>query len=118
MARKNKRSQTRKPQRGGTAPRPVRPAAAPPVTPAAPGADIAAAPASASAPAPGRMMQRPLPRTRVRQGAGPLPPEDAAIPMDRVPYFRGDLLRIALTAGVMLVLLIVGSFLLRGMLGA
>jgi hypothetical protein len=64
------------------------------------------------------MIQRPLPRTRGRQAAGPLPAEDAAIPLDRVPYFRGDVLRIALTAAVMLVLLVVGSLLLRGMLGA
>jgi hypothetical protein len=44
--------------------------------------------------------------------------EDAAIPLDRVPYFRSDLRRIALTAGFMFLLLIAGSVLLRGLLQA
>jgi hypothetical protein len=50
--------------------------------------------------------------------AGPLPTQDAAIPLDRVPYFRSDLRRIAITAGLMFVLLIVGSIVLRGLLQA
>jgi len=44
--------------------------------------------------------------------------QDAAIPLDRVPYFRADLRRIAITAGLMFVLLIVGSIVLRGLLQA
>jgi hypothetical protein len=62
---------------------------------------------------------RPLPRApRGRQQAGPLPAQDAAIPLERVPYFRSDLRRIAITAGLMFVLLIVGSVVLRNLLGA
>jgi hypothetical protein len=65
------------------------------------------------------MVQRPLPRARGRQQqAAPLPSEDAAIPLERVPYFRSDVRRIAITAALMLVLLLVGSFALRGMLHA
>jgi hypothetical protein len=47
-----------------------------------------------------------------------LPTQDAAIPLERVPYFRSDLRRIAITAGFMLVLLIAGSIVLRGLLQA
>ena len=62
---------------------------------------------------------RPLPRAaRGRPSAGPLPSQDAAIPLERVPYFRSDLRRIAITAGFMFVLLIAGSIVLRGLLQA
>ena len=120
MARKNKRSQVRKPQRGQPSPsRAARPAGMPPA--AEPGNEVAPAPAAPSqAPTPAvapRMVQRPLPRSRGRQ-AGPLPSEDATIPLDRVPYFSSDIRRIALTAALMVVLLIVGSIVLRGMLQA
>ena len=50
--------------------------------------------------------------------AGPLPAQDATIPLERVPYFRSDLRRIAITAGLMFVLLIAGSIVLRGLLQA
>lgn len=122
MARKNKRSQTRKPQRGQPgAPRAVRPAGLPPApssttageTPAQP----AGQPAGASLASP-RMSQRPLPRSRGRQQGGPLPSEDSTIPLERVPYFLSDVRRIAITAVLMIVLLIVGSLVLRGMLQA
>ena len=119
MARKNKRSQLRKPQRGGSgAGRAARPAGIPPLAPAQPGQPPAAEPpppaASAALP-----VQRPLPRAaRGRQSAGPLPVQDAAIPLDRVPYFHADLRRIAITAGLMFVLLIAGSIVLRGLLQA
>jgi hypothetical protein len=63
------------------------------------------------------MVQRPLPRARGRQ-AGALPAEDATIPLERVPYFTSDIRRIALTAALMLVLLIAGSIVLRGVLQA
>jgi hypothetical protein len=119
MARKNKRNQLRKPQRGSSGGgRAARPAGIPPAAPSssAEGGQTASAaqPASYGTPVP-----RPLPRaTRGRQPAGPLPSQDAAIPLDRVPYFRSDLRRIAITAGFMLVLLIVGSIVLRGLLQA
>jgi hypothetical protein len=62
---------------------------------------------------------RPLPRgPRGRQQAGALPAQDATIPLERVPYFRSDLRRIAITAGLMFVLLIAGSIVLRGLLQA
>jgi hypothetical protein len=119
MARKNKRNQLRKPQRGSSgAARAARPAGIPPTSPSPPvegnQTAPAAQPATYGTPAP-----RPLPRaTRGRQAAGPLPTQDAAIPLDRVPYFRSDLRRIAITAGLMFVLLIVGSIVLRGLLQA
>src|ERR1700752_462138 len=116
MARKNKRSQVRKPQRGQRGSnRATRPAGLPP----APAALAAETPPDPTAPAPppaSRMVQRPLPRARGRPVGGPLPSEDATIPLDRVPYFTADVRRIAVTAAVMLVLLIAGSIILRGML--
>ena|ERR1700682_3526818 len=120
MARKNKRNQLRKPQRGsgGGGGRAARPAGIPP--PASPAPVEGSQAASAAQPtAYGTPTPRPLPRaTRGRQAAGPLPAQDAAIPLDRVPYFRSDLRRIAITAGLMFVLLIVGSIVLRGLLQA
>jgi len=121
MARKHKRSQLKKPQRGSSgAARAARPAGLPPVA-AQPGqAAQPDQPVQPAQPAAGRLpTQRPLPRpARGRQPAGPLPPQDAAIPLERVPYFRADLRRIAITAGLMFVLLIVGSIALRGLLQA
>jgi hypothetical protein len=120
MARKNKRSQPRKPQRGSSGGgRATRPAGNPPVAPGQPSQPAqpaqAAQPAAAS-PAP---VTRPLPRgPRGRQPAGPLPVQDAAIPLERVPYFRSDLRRIAITAALMFVVLIAGSIVLRGLLQA
>src|SRR5438094_7983359 len=103
MARKNKRSQVRKPQRGGSgATRATRPAGIPPLTP--PGQPGSAEPVTppASAPLP---VQRPLPRAaRGRQATGPLPTQDAVIPLDREQYFRSDLRRIVFTAGHMIML--------------
>ena len=73
-------------------------------------------PTAAASPAP---VARPLPRgPRGRPQAGPLPAQDATIPMERVPYFRSDLRRIAITAALMFVLLITGSIVLRGLLQA
>jgi hypothetical protein len=121
MARKHKRSQLKKPQRGSQgASRAARPAGIPPVAaqPGQPGQP--AEPVQPAQPAAGRLpAQRPLPRpARGRQPSGPLPPQDAAIPLERVPYFRADLRRIAITAGLMFVLLIVGSIALRNLLQA
>jgi len=119
MARKHKRSQLKKPQRGSSGgSRAARPAGLPPVAGAQPGQ--LAQPGQPGQPAAGSLpVQRPLPRpVRGRQPAGPLPPQEAAIPLERVPYFRADLRRIAITAGLMFVLLIVGSIALRGLLQA
>lgn len=120
MSRKNRRSQLRKPQRGSSGGgRAARPAGIPPVAPSPPtepGQPAQVAPAAASSQAP---ITRPLPRNpRGRQQAGPLPAQDATIPLDRVPYFRSDLRRIAITAGLMFVLLIAGSIVLRNLLQA
>jgi len=119
MARKHKRSQLKKPQRGSSgAGRAARPAGLPPLAGAQPGQIVQ--PAQTPQPVAGSLpVQRPLPRpSRGRQPAGPLPPQDAAIPLERVPYFRADLRRIAITAGLMFVLLIVGSIALRNLLQA
>ena len=120
MARKNKKNQLRKPQRAsGGSGRAARPAGVPPVSPVVPVEGSQAAAPAAQPPTSGVPVARPLPRgTRGRQAAGPLPVQDAAIPLDRVPYFRSDLRRIAITAGLMFVLLIVGSIVLRGLLQA
>ncbi|HEY8679284.1 MAG TPA: hypothetical protein VIN39_11745 [Candidatus Dormibacteraeota bacterium] len=118
MARKNKRSQPRKPQRGPSGASPVsRPAsslspAPKPVPPAEPLGAVTVPAVPRPAPVP-----RPASRSvRGRMAAGPLPPQDATIPLERVPYFRADLRRIAITAGLMFVLLIVGSIVLRHLL--
>jgi hypothetical protein len=39
----------------------------------------------------------------------PLPPDDAAIPFDRVPYVPGDLRRVLIIAGLMVILVIVAD---------
>jgi len=90
----------------------------PPVSPSQANPPGQPAQTSSSSPAGPAPLPRPLPRTRGRQQAGPLPAEDAAIPLERVPYFRSDLRRIAITAGLMFVLLIAGSIVLRGLLQA
>jgi hypothetical protein len=120
MARKHKRSQLKKPQRGAAGGgRAARPAGLPPVPTAQPGQSPPPGSAPPPAAAPSLPVQRPLPRQpRGRQPAGPLPPQDASIPLERVPYFRADLRRIAITAGLMFVILIVGSIALRGLLQA
>ena len=122
MAKKNKRPQQKKPQRGGGPS--VRPTAGssplPPIEAADPGPTPIRRPSPTPAPAPAPRplpVSRPAPRAaRGRQQAGPLPPQDASIPLERVPYFRADLRRIAITAGLMFVLLIVGSIVLRNLL--
>ncbi len=49
--------------------------------------------------------------TTSRRGRGAIVLEggDAAIPLDRVPYFTGDLKRLGLTAAVMVALLVVAA---------
>ena len=119
MARKNKRNQLRKPQRGSSGgARTARPAGIPPAAPS-PSVEGGQTASAAQPTTPATSLPRPLPRaTRGRQPAGPLPAQDAAIPLERVPYFRSDLRRIAITAGLMFVLLIAGSIVLRGLLQA
>jgi hypothetical protein len=116
MAKKNKRPQAKKPQRAS------RPSGrVPPVSPLNPPVEPAAAAAAASpAPQPvARPVPAPRPSPRAARGsasAAALPPQDASIPLDRVPYFRADLRRIGITAGLMFVLLILGSIVLRNLL--
>jgi hypothetical protein len=55
------------------------------------------------------------PQAPVRRGRGPtmmLDGGNPAIPLDRVPYFTTDLLRLGIVMVVMVVLLIAGSFLI------
>jgi hypothetical protein len=40
----------------------------------------------------------------------PLPPDDAAIPFDRVPYVPADLRRVAVMAVVMIVVIVIAAF--------
>jgi len=98
MGRKNRRSQARRSQRRSIA---------------APGAISHAA---GGRPLPsGDAAVAPLPVPVRRRGplGSPLPEENAAIPLDRVPYFRSDLRRIAITGGLMFAILIGGSFFIR-----
>ena len=116
MAKKSKRPQQKKPQRSGG--QSVRPpfAASPLPLEAEPSPTAIPTPPPTPAPRP-LPVSRPAPRAaRGRQQAGPLPAQDASIPLERVPYFRADLRRIAITAGLMFVLLIVGSIVLRNLL--
>jgi hypothetical protein len=43
----------------------------------------------------------------------PLPPDDAAIPFDRVPYVPGDLRRVLIIAGLMIVLIVVADIVIN-----
>jgi hypothetical protein len=55
------------------------------------------------------------PQVPVRKGRGPaifLDGGSPAIPLDRVPYFTRDLVRLGIVGGAMVVLLIAGSFLI------
>src|ERR1700694_5200288 len=126
MSRKNRRSQLRKPQRGSSGGgRAARPAGIPPPPAPHPGPSgpspqppqpVQVPPTAAAKPVP---VARPLTRgPRGREQAGPLPTQDATIPKDRVASFRLDLRRIAITAGLMFVLLIAGSIVLRSLLQA
>jgi hypothetical protein len=125
MAKKNKRSQQKKPQRSGrsasrglTRPPSLSPTV--PLTDASFPSDPTTVPNPAPTPAAvprSSPVARPVPRSaRGRATPGPLPAQDASIPLDRVPYFRADLRRIAITAGAMFVILIVGSIVLRNLL--
>ncbi|HYM49090.1 MAG TPA: hypothetical protein VET65_00820 [Candidatus Limnocylindrales bacterium] len=109
MARKNKRQQPRKPQRGRQGPGPARPAGAPPPL-TRPGAAPAPGPAAPAAPA---VAARPARSSGTRGSIGPASSQTAAIPLDRVPYFRSDLRRIAITGLVMVVILIGGAQLIH-----
>ena len=100
MARKNRRQQPRKPQRGRSYSGAARPATPAPVL------------RGAAEPTPVTPAPRPA-RPAGRGAAGPAVSQSAAIPLDRVPYFQGDLRRIAITGAAMVVILIVGSLLIH-----
>lgn len=79
-----------------------------------------AAPASAAAPAPARPSSSPAAPnyssgiSGPRRPQGSLPAGAAAIDIDsRVPYFSSDLRRVLITAGVMIVLIVAGSLLIK-----
>jgi hypothetical protein len=55
------------------------------------------------------MSLAPQPAPRRGSRAIVLDSGDAAIPLDRVPYFTGDLKRLGVTAGVMIALLVVAA---------
>jgi len=98
VARKHKRSQQRKPPRRAF------------------NASQAAPPAGGVRPlmAPDAATTTPQPALRRRPSQlAPLPPQDASIPLERVPYFRKDIRRIGITAALMFGLLVAGSFFIR-----
>ena len=60
------------------------------------------------------MSLAPQPAATARRNRGGMVLEtgDAAIPLDRVPYFTGDLKRLGVTAVVMIVVLVLGAVLI------
>ncbi len=102
VSRKNKRAHQRKPQRGPGGPVSRTPGAVPGALPRPLASSEQAA-------------LNPTPRPMRGRGPAPIPllEQDAAIPLDRVPYFRSDLRRIAITAAAMFAVLIIGSFFIR-----
>ncbi len=78
------------------------------------GSSAAAKPRPASAPAPAPtaarrvQAQRRAIRTRPPRGIQ-IGDENPAIPVDKVPYFASDLIRLAITAAIMIILLIIGA---------
>lgn len=95
MAKKTKKIKAAKRRAMPALPRPAEPPAAsnPPL-----GRPVPPAEASRRGPA----------RGPVAQGSG--------IPLDRVPYFRSDLKRIAITVGIMFALIVAGSIALPNLL--
>ncbi len=72
-----------------------------------------AQPATNTSPALARPAEGPRrPGTR-----GPIA-EGSAIPLERVPYFKSDLQRIAITVGIMFVLIVIGSVTLPNLLSS
>ena len=113
MARKtNRRAASRTRRAGGrsgtaTAPKPQAPAS-PSQAPAVGGGqafirsvEMSLAPGAAAARRPGG---------RGRGGRVVLETADPAIPLDRVPYFLGDLARLGIVAGFMVALLVLAAF--------
>jgi len=49
------------------------------------------------------------PQQRQQAAFPPLDPEDPAIPFDRVPYVPADLRRVAIIAGIMVVLIVIAA---------
>ena len=52
--------------------------------------------------------QRRAARTRPARGIQ-IGDQNPAIPLDKVPYFTSDLIRLAITAAIMIILLIIGA---------
>ena len=96
--------------------------------------DEAPAPAAAAAPAarpaqpggarrvgridPATAGRRLKPQQKQQQSFAPLDPEDPAIPFDRVPYVPGDLRRVAIMAGMMVVLIVVAALVVTHTVGS
>jgi hypothetical protein len=78
-----------------------------------PGAAPPAASTAGPAGGPGRPARAAPPRSRLTSTAAmmaPLESEDPAIPFDRVPYVPADLRRVAVIAGIMVVLILIAWF--------
>ena len=125
MARKQRRRTSRsRPRPPGQFQPPQQPQAQPgqPGQPATAAASPAAAPPRAAAPRVGgdqalvravEMSLAPAPKETRRAGGRIVLPDsgDAAIPLDRVPYFTTDLIRVAITGVVMIALLVLAALL-------
>lgn len=78
------------------------------------GSSAAAKPRAAAAPSPAPtaarrvQAQRRTARTRPSRGIQ-IGDQNPAIPLDKVPYFASDLIRLAITAAIMIILLIIGA---------
>lgn len=68
------------------------------------------APAPGAAPTAARraQAQRRTARTRPSRGIQ-IGDQNPAIPLDKVPYFASDLIRLGITAAIMIILLIIGA---------
>lgn len=89
--------------------------------PAAPGARPAPAPGGARRVGridPASAARRLRPQQKQQSTFAPLDPEDPSIPFDRVPYVPADLRRVAIMAGLMVLLIIVAAVVVTHTVGS
>ncbi|HVS44495.1 MAG TPA: hypothetical protein VMU20_19760 [Candidatus Dormibacteraeota bacterium] len=67
---------------------------------------------------PATAARRLKPQQKQQQSFAPLDPEDPAIPFDRVPYVPGDLRRVAIMAGMMIVLIVLAAIVVTHTVGS
>ena len=96
MARKSRKAKAKRPLR-------------PPAAVAAPAQVAGASAPRAASPRPVELTLGARPAAARRPGRIVIESTDPGIPLDRVPYFTGDLARLGITVGAMLVLLVAGA---------